>query len=194
MLLQAMVRPAVDDLLEWQECRHTIARFDTILAEMRKYGFTLVTVLLTANALVTVANPVADHIAASIVVMALLLALFLIDNYYWALLRAAVERADEIETTGKRITGLLGSVGKRAHVGGLVLAVYGLFVLIAAGIALVAALSVRTIAGCGVVVVIAAVLFDLASMGGIYLLVERAEGLPTRLQGIITRLKTDRKQ
>ena len=192
MLLLTMAKPAIDDLQEWQECRQTIARFDTILSDMRKYGFTLVTVLLTANALVTSADPVVDHVAASIVVMALLLALFLIDNYYWVLLRAAVARADEIETTGVRLSGLLGAVGRRAHASGLVLAVYVLFVLIAAGIAFVTALVARPIAGWGIVVVIVAVAFELTSMAGIYLLVEGASGLPAWLQGLVMRLMRNR--
>ena len=72
----AVVAEEPNPLHEWQECRLTIGRFDGYLADTRKYGFTLVTVLLTANALVTTANAAVDRPAASIVVMVLLLALF----------------------------------------------------------------------------------------------------------------------
>ncbi|HEX9413988.1 MAG TPA: hypothetical protein VF916_10840, partial [Ktedonobacterales bacterium] len=37
-------------LKEWAECRATIGRLDTILEDLRKIGFSLVTALLTANA------------------------------------------------------------------------------------------------------------------------------------------------
>ena len=36
----------------WGECRALIGRLDTILSDLRKYGFTLVTGLFTASALV----------------------------------------------------------------------------------------------------------------------------------------------
>lgn len=35
---------------EWNECRCSIARFDTIIVDIRKYGFTLITGPLTADA------------------------------------------------------------------------------------------------------------------------------------------------
>ena len=77
-----MATAHIPALEEWKECRATIARFDGYLSDMRKYGFTLVTILLTANALVTTGNTPADRPAASIVVMALVFALFMLDNYY----------------------------------------------------------------------------------------------------------------
>ena len=48
-----MAQPDVTLAEEWLECRVTIGRFDGYLADIRKYGFTLVTLLLTASALVT---------------------------------------------------------------------------------------------------------------------------------------------
>ena len=193
MLAPAMAKPAIDDLQEWQECRQTIARFDGILAEIRKYGFTLVTILLTANALVTSANPVVDRVAASIVVMALLLTLFLLDNYYWALLRATVGRADEIEATGTHISGVVGTVARKAHASGLVLALYGLFVVIAGGIALVTVVTANPVAIWGVVVVIGFVVIELASMAGIHVMVERESRLSTRVLGMAARLMPSRR-
>ncbi len=70
---------------------------DSVLADIRKYGFSLVTLLLTASALITTANPVADRAAASSVVTVLVLVLFLMDRYWWVLLREAVHRATELE-------------------------------------------------------------------------------------------------
>lgn len=37
---------------DWQECRVTIGRMNTILEDLRKYGFSLVIGLLTASGLV----------------------------------------------------------------------------------------------------------------------------------------------
>lgn len=180
----------LDATTEWQECRQTIARFDGFLANTRMYGFTLVTVLLTANALVTT-NPAVDRAAASIVVMALLLALFMIDNFYWALLLAAVGRAIEIETTTKtHISGALSVRAGRSHSTALVLSVYDLFVLVAAGIAFVAVLTSTPVAVGGLVALSAAVLIELAAMHAIYELVEHP-GSPfsSRFWALISRIR-----
>jgi hypothetical protein len=123
---------------EWTECRLTIGRFDGILADTRKYGFALVTILLTANALVTPANPVADKLAAASVIILLLLVLFLLDRYYWILLRAAVVRAAVLEESmgnGIEITVKLGQFAHRTKANGFAVVVYGLFVTVSALIA-----------------------------------------------------------
>ncbi len=159
-------------LHEWQECRLTIGRFDGYLADTRKYGFTLVTVLLTANALVTPSNAAVDRPAVSIVVMVLLLALFMIDNYYWVMLRAAVNRAKDLEVKHERITWKLSEQAKNSHATDLVLVFYGLFVAIAALIPLVALLSRKPIEVGGLLAVIAAVLVEAAAMFVVYNLVE----------------------
>jgi hypothetical protein len=129
--------PAREDepntLHEWQECRATIGRFDGYLADTRKYGFTLSTALLTANALITTKNDAVDRPAASIVVMVLLLALFMIDNYYWVMLRAAVDRAKKLETSDQQISTVLTEAAHKSHATELVLAFYCLFVLVAGG-------------------------------------------------------------
>lgn len=109
-----MAASDIDRLHEWQECRTTIARFDGYLADTRKYGFTLVTILLTANALVTSGNTSVDRPAASIVVLALVFALFMLDNYYWSLLRGAVDRAKELEAKGQ-VSRLISEKVKESH-------------------------------------------------------------------------------
>ena len=165
------------DLQEWQECRKTTARFDGYLADTRKYGFTLVTVLLTANALVVDKNTAVDRPAASIVILALLFALFMLDNYYWVVLRAAVERSRQLEENELKdfrtqLSTLISKDVKDTHATDLVLAIYVLFVLVAAGIGLTAGIASGTNSTSGntLVVVVAAV--DLAAMGFVFLKVQ----------------------
>src|SRR5215831_16151429 len=88
---------AASALDDWKECRTTIGRLDGLLADTRKYGFTLVTVLLTANALVTPHDPIVDRIAASAAVMALIVVLYTIDRYYWILMGAGAQLAGQLE-------------------------------------------------------------------------------------------------
>jgi hypothetical protein len=171
---------------EWQECRQTISRFDGFLADTRKYGFTLVTVLLTANALVTT-NPAVDRAAASIVVMALLLALFMLDNYYWILVRAAVKRAEEIESTHHHISGVMGAKARRSHATGLILVVYGLFVFIAAGIAVVAVLAVKPVSVGGLIALATGVVVELSAMFAVFAVVERDTKVSRRFYRSVVR-------
>ncbi|HKF77083.1 MAG TPA: hypothetical protein VKF59_13140 [Candidatus Dormibacteraeota bacterium] len=78
--------------------RATIARLDTITQDLRKYGFTLITGLLTASALLGAGtgHPEAAT-AAFIAVMSLIAALFAIDLYYSVMQSGAVERALDLE-------------------------------------------------------------------------------------------------
>jgi hypothetical protein len=85
------------DLEEWKECRSTIARLDGILADLRKYSFSLVTVLITATGFfITKADQISLP-AVSIGIMVLITALFAVDRYYTLLLNGAVERALNLE-------------------------------------------------------------------------------------------------
>jgi hypothetical protein len=152
-----MPKSAADLGVEWQECRQTISRFDGNLSDTRKYGFTLVTLLLTANALVTTRDPVVDRTAASIVIMALLLVLYLLESYYNDLLMATAKRAAELEGDHpKLITGLLIEVATRQQVKVLIQVVYGLFVAVAGGIALVAVFTAKPFALGGLVALLVA--------------------------------------
>ncbi|MBV8528912.1 MAG: hypothetical protein JOZ75_11390 [Candidatus Dormibacteraeota bacterium] len=130
--------PADHRLQEWSESRATLGRMDGIVADLRKYGFTLVTVLLTATALITPADPVTDRVASSAVVMALILVLFLMDRYWWGLLREAAARASELEKElgGIVITQRLGAVATRISNTKAASAVYAVFVLVAFFVAL----------------------------------------------------------
>ncbi|HEV2238649.1 MAG TPA: hypothetical protein VGR57_18470 [Ktedonobacterales bacterium] len=95
---------------EWSECRALISRFDAILADLRKYGFTLVTGLFTASALIgglgaTTATP-SQRAAVFIGIMALIVVLFFMDTYYETLLNGAVERALDLEHRARRAVDL----------------------------------------------------------------------------------------
>ncbi len=125
-------------LEEWTECRSTIGRMDSTLADIRKYGFSLVSILLTANALITSASPVADRVAASTVVIVLVLVLFLMDRYWWVLLRNAVDRSNTLEVMlGISIGQQLSAIAKASHNTQTASLIYAIFVLVACGVALV---------------------------------------------------------
>ena len=166
--------PAID---EWQECRATTARFDGYLSDTRKYGFTLVTILLTANALVVDKNTAVDRPAASIVVMVLVFALFLLDNYYWVVLRAAVDRSKQLEQNqlkgvGTQLSAWIGKQVKDTHATDLILGLYALFVLVAAGIGLTAGLASGANAAAGNALVFTVAGVQLVAMGYIFLRVQ----------------------
>jgi hypothetical protein len=129
---------------------------------------------LTANSLVVDKNTVVDRPAASIVVMVLVLALFMLDNYYWVLLRAAVERARSLEANelkgfGTQLSTLIGSRVADAHATDLILAVYVLFVLVAAGVGLTAGPASGQSSQSGNALVISVAAIGLLVMGAVFL-------------------------
>src|SRR5260370_41626188 len=83
---------------EWCECRLTIGRLDSILADLRKYRFTLITGPLTASVFLGAGTNRPDAgVAAFIAVMVLVTALFSVDTYYPARLSGALARALDLE-------------------------------------------------------------------------------------------------
>jgi hypothetical protein len=87
-------------LEEWKECRSTIARFDQVIVDVRKYGFSIITGLLTADTFLFVKIPGLsswEKAGVSLVMTVLIFALFTVDRCYEILLRGAVQRAEEIE-------------------------------------------------------------------------------------------------
>ncbi len=98
---------------EWKECRSTIDRFDKLLVDLRKTGFSFVTVLVTAAAtlqakgiLGTAAGegqpqqPAYEsllYLSAFGAFALLIVTLFLIDVVHAVWLKSAVDRAHEIE-------------------------------------------------------------------------------------------------
>jgi len=179
----------IGPLDEWQESRVTVARFDGYLADTRKYGFTLVTLLLTANALITTGqNTAVDRPAASIVVMALLLALFMLDNYYWDLLQAAVRRATELERgSHARLSGELTEAAGRSHLTDVILGVYVVFVFVALFIALTGIWAAKPLAGWGYLLILVATAIELGAMLVVYIVVQQAK-LSARMSKPIRRV------
>jgi membrane protein YdbS with pleckstrin-like domain len=129
-------------VVEWAECRTTIGRMDTALEDLRKYGFTLVTGLLTASGLVgsATSSTTASQLvpAASLVVMVLVLGLFAVDMYYQVLQRGAVTRAIELERQTIPPLALTQTVSKAARTAGTLYTfpfVYTTFLVAAAAMA-----------------------------------------------------------
>jgi len=76
----------------------TIGRLDTLLQDLRKFGFSLVTGLLTASGIVSGIAGNRDVLPpAAVVVMVLVLAWFEVDTFYQVVLSGAVERAMDLE-------------------------------------------------------------------------------------------------
>lgn len=119
---------------EWTECRQTIARFDTILIDLRKYGFTIITGLLTAGSFLGFDTPTASlQVGVIIVTMVLIVILYWMDIYYQNLLYGAVLRAIFLEIfrlergLSKYVSGLYG----RSGMGWLLHFLYGGFFIAA---------------------------------------------------------------
>ena len=73
--------PTGGDLTEWQECRTTIGRLDSTIADLRKFGFSLVTVLITASGFLGQQVPsLESKISVSVAIMILIAVLFAIDR------------------------------------------------------------------------------------------------------------------
>jgi hypothetical protein len=64
-----------EDLTEWQECRQTIGRLDTTIADLRKFSFSLVTVLITASGFLG-QQASGSQISVSVAIMILIASLF----------------------------------------------------------------------------------------------------------------------
>ncbi|MCP4370657.1 MAG: hypothetical protein GY797_21475 [Deltaproteobacteria bacterium] len=84
---------------EWQECLRSIGEFDKMILSIRKYGFTFLTLLLTADGFLLGKIKVSQSSALGIyvVLLILIIALFHIDRMHEVFLRAAVLRAMDLE-------------------------------------------------------------------------------------------------
>jgi len=103
-----MVKPSAESeilIQEWKEARSSIARFDEYLLNLRRYGFTLATILIGADAYLSITEELLAwaKAGAAVAVMLLILALFLLDQHVQALQDTAVHRAVELE----RLLGLV---------------------------------------------------------------------------------------
>jgi hypothetical protein len=86
---------------EWKEARSVIARFDTNLHDLRKYGFSFVTALLAANGLLsqdgTSVVPAGVKAAVLVATMGLIVTLKLLDTHYRLFQKAASIRGRILE-------------------------------------------------------------------------------------------------
>jgi hypothetical protein len=88
----------LDPATEWKECRATISRLDSVIADIRKYSFSLVTILITASGFLgRQGSTPAAGAAVPVAIMILIVALFAVDRNYTLLLNGAVERALDLE-------------------------------------------------------------------------------------------------
>lgn len=90
----------IDDYLleDWKIAQNTIQYFDTIIVDLRKYGFTIITGLLTAEFLLGITEKkFLEIVPITLITIILISALFTIDIYFDSLLRSAVRRAVYIE-------------------------------------------------------------------------------------------------
>lgn len=127
--------------LEWKDAREATARFDGILVDLRKYGFTLLTGLTTASSFLGFTEPDFTLLQGIIMVtMGLIVILYWLDIYYQNLLYGAVIRTLFLELfklthEGKRglasyIASLHSEAGIRTFLHGIYYGfLIGLFVL-----------------------------------------------------------------
>jgi hypothetical protein len=135
---------SVNDLRfhDWEECRKTIGRLDTILTDFRKVGFSIITGLLTAGAFLAIkpeSVPSSGSPAVFIVVMVLVTALFSVDTYYQVLVSGAAERALDLEAAMNppiRVTKYLSINATRSGNAFVILALYIVLLITAEGMGL----------------------------------------------------------
>lgn len=85
---------------EWKECRKAIEHYGKFCGDLRKYGFTIITGLLSANAYLFIRVPELmpwEKCAISSIMCLLIIGLFMSDRYYLTLIRGSVHRAIIIE-------------------------------------------------------------------------------------------------
>lgn len=145
-----MVTPAATDngFEEWAEARHTIGRFDDNLHDLRRYGFSFITALLTADAILTgpgsTAFPTAPgylKLIILLVTLGLYVSLRQLDQHYRLFQQAAsrraiiLERRLNVELT-EEITNYYGLSTTRIHWWRNVHRFYQGFLLLATGLGL----------------------------------------------------------
>jgi hypothetical protein len=83
---------------EWKSCRETVSKFDSTLIDLRKYGFTIITSLLTAGSFLGFSSPTASlQVGVIIVTMTLIVILYWMDIYYQNLLVGSILRTNFLE-------------------------------------------------------------------------------------------------
>ena len=145
---------------EWAECRTTIGRLDTILVDLRKLGFSFITALLAAGAILSFLGiqtttgvsvpPAPTRAAPFVTIVVLIVALFYLDCYYEVLLSGAVERALDLETLTNppvRLTKYLGINAGHSHATWVTLALYLFLLFTACGLGVLGAITATSSSG-----------------------------------------------
>jgi hypothetical protein len=121
---------------EWEESRKAIDKFDGMLIDLRKYGFSFLTGLIAAGSLLGVAaeNGTEDQfvriqIAVIIVTMILVITLYWLDIYYETMLTAAVISSEFVEKYKLKmgLSAFIASFYLYSHLGGILKFLYILF-------------------------------------------------------------------
>jgi hypoxanthine phosphoribosyltransferase len=85
---------------EWKESRATIDRLDKISVDLRKYGFSIITLIISSSSIIFDAARIQNPLPLIIVpfsIAILTLSLFLADNYYQVLLLSSILHARQLE-------------------------------------------------------------------------------------------------
>ncbi len=88
---------------EWKECRSSIGRFDKSIAELRKYGFSIITLLIGAQGLIYAKLIDQDKlnngvlIGIYLTIMLLIFGLYRLDRMYHIFVKGAVNRSKFLE-------------------------------------------------------------------------------------------------
>ena len=84
---------------EWKACRDSLAHFDDIIVDLRKFGFSLITILLSANGfLFTISGiGVVAILGIFVALLVLITGLFRLDRVHEVFIRATVIRAMDLE-------------------------------------------------------------------------------------------------
>lgn len=93
---------------EWKESRDAIGRFDQIIIDLRKYGFSLITFLITASGIALQNFPTTSPWSAVTVpftIMILICGLFLADRYHEVLLLGCILRSRQLEDESDELLG-----------------------------------------------------------------------------------------
>ena len=97
--VQVIASDRVDNnfLKEWETARDVLTTFDNRLHELRKYGFSFITVFLTASTILFDEFPENIKFVILTVTLVLILALFLMDRFYQVFIKSSALRARILE-------------------------------------------------------------------------------------------------
>jgi hypoxanthine phosphoribosyltransferase len=91
---------------EWKEARATIDRFDKLSVDIRKYGFSMIALIISSSTIIFDAAQIKNPIPITIVplvVAILILGVYLADSYYQVLLLSTILHSRQLENVHKEI-------------------------------------------------------------------------------------------